>query len=132
MKEWSYGCIRNEISNPIYDNEITINQCDFKAYELENCKVIQISYITNEKHVEIQVELDGIKYTINNSYCLDELCDTRGIGYIQQEPLTNKDENLWRVTCLIPIIFKGKGKIIIANPCGKSVKIKGVHIYYLI
>ena len=130
MKAWGYGNINENTPNPIYD-EFTIGSGCTREFELENCRVIQISYITNNPHTVLIIKKDEIEQKINNSYCLEEVSDTRGIGYIQQEKFYVENKPKWRVTCLIPIIFEKKGKIILASEQGEA-EIRGLHIYYLI
>ncbi len=133
MKEWSYGEDKLGNRNPVYYTPIHLENGDSKEFEFEDCKIIQVSYITDSQHIVLAVKLDGRVFTINNSYCLEDVADTRGIGYIQQEEVENlkTSKREWRVTCLIPIIFKGKGSIIL-NQEGGPANIRGLHIYYLI
>ena len=138
MKDWSYGLLPHirkykeaETINPIFLDEFHIP--NGKSLEIEikgQGKIIQISFISELLSTLLSVGIDDEHFSkINNGYCLQKICDTRGIGNIQIEL---REDHTYRYTCLIPIIFNKNIKINLSNESSESIDIKNLHIYYLI
>jgi len=149
MIDWTYGVLPCVISgykndytfrnNPIYLDDIKLTGANKKPDKLVGArfeikgqgKVIQISFNSDSRDALIAVEIDNQPSSkINNGYCLEGLCDTRGIGNIQIQKVKNK----YRCTCLLPFIFDKKIAIYILNEQNrdKVINITDLHIYYLI
>ena len=149
MIDWTYGILPSDISsskkkyafmnNPIYLDNIRIKGKKKKTDNLSGAKftikgqgkVIQISFISDSRDALLVVEMD--KQTpskINNGYCLEGLCDTRGIGNIQIQKVKDK----YRYTYLLPFIFDEKILIYILNEQNRDevINITDLHIYYLV
>ena len=139
--DWAYGVLKCKLKdkedkdskiNPYFLDNITIFKKKAIGFMIKGQgKVIQISFTSDSKSATIAVELDNQeRYVVNNGYCLENICDTRGIGNIQIQ----KIKEGWRYTCLIPFIFDKKITVLIGNEAieKEDIHVTNVHIYYLI
>jgi hypothetical protein len=140
--EWGYGRLQSKIndnsyfSNPVFsdyllpNNEIEING---------KGKIIMISYICTEPHLELNVNVDNKGYSaINNVFCIQEIKDDSIVKVIKTVPndyLLKKryksNKILYNVTFKIPFIFDNNIKIKVSSKGKYTGEIFGMHIYYL-
>lgn len=141
--DWTYGILKSSVKNkkeelvwqrnPIYLDHITIHKNKAISFKIDGQgKIIQISFTSDSKSATLAFEIDNKPLVkVNNGYCLINLCDTRGIGNVQIQRL---EENKWRYTFLLPVIFDKQVNVLIVNEAHeqRDIKVSDVHIYYLI
>jgi len=130
MEEYKYGVLESSCSkdgiNPTFVNCAKIESNKSLDIDIRgNGKIIQISYLTNKLSVLLVVNDNKI----NNGYCLKNLCDTRGIGYIQYQ---QAHDNFYRVTCLIPFGFWEEITIRLLNGASDEFIVQDFHVYYMV